>query len=425
MLTILLISFSMISTIGQEFDLVDIVQKDERVTILTEALQIADLLNALKSEGPFTVFAPTDQAFAKLPERALENLLSDTVKLKEILLYHIVNGFTLADNFIKLNNIEINEFKTLNKKTIKIKVDTDGVFINQTSKVIQADILAKNGVIHIIDTVLLPLESYSEQGSENTVNPERDQVRSLIQQSINLGVPLYNSGSYAACEAIYRITLQAIENLTEGIVDRKLITNTIREAESKDPKDGAWVLRYMLDEIYSSNMKSYSPEREKTIFDFSDQDASEWYLVNDNVMGGISKGQVEQTEQETMKFWGRLSLKNNGGFSSVRSQIPGFFLAGYDGLRLKIRGDGREYSVLVSSRQRRGTWQTKFKTSKKWETVKISFKEMKMSIRGWRPNVSPKIAGDRIRTIGFIIADKNEKSFGLEVDWIKAYVDQK
>ena len=90
---------------------------------------------------------------------------------------------------------------------------------------------------------------------------------------------------------------------------------------------------------------------------------------------------------------------------------------------LKIRGDGRYYSLLASTQQRRGTWQTKFKTNKEWEIVKVPFNKMQMSIRGWRPRSAPKIMGDRIKTIGFIIADKNEQPFELEVDWIKGYID--
>ena len=67
---------------------------------------------------------------------------------------------------------------------------------------------------------------------------------------------------------------------------------------------------------------------------------------------------------------------------------------------------------------------TQFKTSEKWQIVKVPFKKMQMSIMGWRPNVSPEIMGNRVRAIGFIIADKNETPFALEVDWIKAYVDE-
>jgi len=269
-----------------------------------------------------------------------------------------------------------------------------------------------------------PLVSNSKQQKTDTKNLQRDQITTLIDKSINLGVPLYNSGSYSACRAVYNITLQAIAAFTERIVSQNLITNAITEAELRDPKNGAWLLRYILDEIYFAVKEGKNVEDNKIVFDFSDQSAFEWFLVNDNVMGGISKGQVERTKRETMRFSGRLSLKNNGGFSSARSQISDFFLAGYDGLMLKTRGDGRSYSILVTTLERGRTWQNQFKTSEKWQIVKVPFKKMQMSIMGWRPNVSPEIMGNRVRAIGFIIADKNETPFALEVDWIKAYVDE-
>ena len=268
------------------------------------------------------------------------------------------------------------------------------------------------------------LISNSEQQETETKNLQRDQITTLIEKAINLGVPLYNSGSYSACRAVYNITLQAIAAFTARIVSQNLITNAITEAELRDPKNGAWLLRYILDEIYFAVKEGTSIKDNKIVFDFSDQSPFEWFSVNDNVMGGISKGQVERTKQETMKFLGRLSLKNNGGFSSVRSQIPDFTLAGYDGLMLKIRGDDRSYSVLVTTLERGRTWQTKFKTSEKWQIVKVPFKKMQMSVMGWRPNASPEIMGNSIRAIGFIIADKNETPFTLEVDWIKAYIDK-
>ena len=268
------------------------------------------------------------------------------------------------------------------------------------------------------------LISNSEQQETETKNLQRDQITTLIEKAINLGVPLYNSGSYSACRAVYNITLQAILGFTEEIVSQNLITNAITETELRDPKNGAWLLRSILDEIYFAVKEGTSIKDNKIVFDFSDQSPFEWFSVNDNVMGGISKGQVERTKQETMKFFGRLSLKNNGGFSSVRSQIPDFTLAGYDGLMLKTRGDDRSYSVLVTTLERGRTWQTKLKTSEKWQIVKVPFKKMQMSVMGWRPNASPEIMGNIIRAIGFIIADKNETPFTLEVDWIKAYLDK-
>ena len=143
-LTLLFTSFLMTPIVSQEADLSVILQRNNKLNILTQSLETADLLSVLKLEGPFTIFAPTDQAFSKLPKRALENLLSDTGRLEEILLYHVINGLAVDDDFVRLNQLGINEFKTLNKKNVEVSVNSEGVFINQNSNIIQPDILAPN-----------------------------------------------------------------------------------------------------------------------------------------------------------------------------------------------------------------------------------------------------------------------------------------
>lgn len=119
-------------------------------TTLVTALSEADLVSALEAEGPYTVFAPTDEAFKKLPKDVLNNLLNDKEALKNVLLYHVVSGDITSKQIVKLN-----ETMTLNGSDIKIKVDDGKVMVND-SQVVGADVLASNGIIHVIDTVLLP-----------------------------------------------------------------------------------------------------------------------------------------------------------------------------------------------------------------------------------------------------------------------------
>jgi uncharacterized surface protein with fasciclin (FAS1) repeats len=119
-------------------------------TTLAAALTEADLVSALQGEGPFTVFAPTDEAFAKLPEGTLESLLNDKEALKNILLYHVVSGKVSSEQVVKIDAAE-----TLAGSKVNIKVKDGGVMINN-SNVTTADVYASNGVIHVIDTVLLP-----------------------------------------------------------------------------------------------------------------------------------------------------------------------------------------------------------------------------------------------------------------------------
>jgi uncharacterized surface protein with fasciclin (FAS1) repeats len=119
---------------------------------LATALQAAGLADTLKGKGPFTVFAPTDEAFSKLPAGTVESLLKpeNKDKLKAILLYHVVSGDVTAAQVVKLSSA-----KTINGQDLKLTVNDGTVMVND-AKVVKADVLASNGVIHVIDTVLLP-----------------------------------------------------------------------------------------------------------------------------------------------------------------------------------------------------------------------------------------------------------------------------
>lgn len=135
-------------------DIVDIAINDGRFKTLVAALKAADLVDTLKGDGPFTVFAPTDDAFKKLPQNTITDLLKPQNKktLSNILTYHVTPGKILAADIIKLNGKEI---KMLNGDKAKIEVKNNEVFIDG-AKVIITDIIAKNGVIHVIDTVMMP-----------------------------------------------------------------------------------------------------------------------------------------------------------------------------------------------------------------------------------------------------------------------------
>ena len=130
-------------------DIIDTAVAAGSFKTLAAALTAADLVGALKGDGPFTVFAPTDEAFAKLPEGTVEALLKDKEKLTAILTYHVVAGRVMAADVVKLD-----EAKTLQGGMVKINAE-DGVKINNAN-VIKADIETSNGVIHVIDEVLLP-----------------------------------------------------------------------------------------------------------------------------------------------------------------------------------------------------------------------------------------------------------------------------
>jgi len=137
---------------GMKKDIVDVAVANGSFTTLVAAVQAAGLVDTLKSAGPFTVFAPTDAAFAKLPEGTVEMLLKpeNKDKLSAILTYHVVSGNVMAADAMKLDSAA-----TVQGQTLSISTSYGNVMIND-AKVVTADVQAKNGVIHVIDTVLMP-----------------------------------------------------------------------------------------------------------------------------------------------------------------------------------------------------------------------------------------------------------------------------
>jgi uncharacterized surface protein with fasciclin (FAS1) repeats len=121
-------------------------------TTLVAAIEAAGLAETLNTDGPFTVFAPTDEAFARLPEGALAALLADKDALTRVLLYHVTSGSVYAEDVVDLRAA-----RTLNGAKVAINLD-NGVQINDAN-VIKTDVEARNGVIHVIDTVLIPASS--------------------------------------------------------------------------------------------------------------------------------------------------------------------------------------------------------------------------------------------------------------------------
>ena len=130
-------------------DIVDTAVSAGQFNTLVKAVQAAGLVDTLKGKGPFTVFAPTDAAFAKLPKGTLEGLLADKKKLAQVLTYHVVPGkVTAAD--IKPGSVQ-----TVQGQFLSLQADRSGVTVN-SAKVLKADVMADNGVIYVIDTVVVP-----------------------------------------------------------------------------------------------------------------------------------------------------------------------------------------------------------------------------------------------------------------------------
>ena len=144
-----LLGLTSLAGAGQNTDIVDTAKAAGSFNTLIVAIQAAGLTETLQSKGPFTVFAPTDEAFAKLPPGTVDALLNDKAKLSKILTYHVVSGEVMA------KDVKPGKVTTVEGNKINISKSASGVKINNAN-VIKTDVAASNGVIHVIDTVLIP-----------------------------------------------------------------------------------------------------------------------------------------------------------------------------------------------------------------------------------------------------------------------------
>ncbi len=224
-------------------DIVDTAVKAGSFKTLAAALNAAGLVEALKGDGPFTVFAPTDAAFAKLPAGTVETLLKpeNKDKLVDILTYHVVSGEVPAKVAVTLD-----EATALNKKAFKVAKRDGGLFLNE-SKVIQTDIECSNGIIHVIDAVLLPPAEKAEHASHNA------QMKALVHKAIAKGVPLFNHGQHEACAAIYEVTAHALMAMPESALSasqREMVHNAIMTAnKSTCSSTDSWTYRRVFDSL--------------------------------------------------------------------------------------------------------------------------------------------------------------------------------
>src|SRR6056297_3851078 len=137
---------------AQDSDIVDLAVATEDLSTLVTAVKAAGLVETLQGDGPFTVFAPTDAAFEALPEGVLDGLLADKEQLTNVILYHVVSGKVMAEDVLTMDGAMV---ETVLGEDIEISIKDGMVYIND-AQVTTTDIEASNGVIHVIDTVLVP-----------------------------------------------------------------------------------------------------------------------------------------------------------------------------------------------------------------------------------------------------------------------------
>lgn len=209
---------------------------------LLAAAKAAGLAGALAGDGPFTVFAPTDEAFAKLPEGTVASLLEkkNLGKLADILKYHVVPGRVYSPEALSAGAA-----KTLLGPKVNIRV-VDGEAKVNDAKLIATDIDASNGVIHVIDSVILPPSG--DQAAQG--NP-----RDVIVEAINTGAPLYNAQKPGQCAAIYMATMNRLMKM-EGVEMSPHTMRVMKMAMAKAESTScvhtqAWTLRHALDMAYN------------------------------------------------------------------------------------------------------------------------------------------------------------------------------
>jgi monofunctional biosynthetic peptidoglycan transglycosylase len=166
-------------------------------------------------------------------------------------------------------------------------------------------------------------------------------------------------------------------------------------------------------------------QNEIVLFNFQKSDeVNDWRIVNDGVMGGLSQSEIILSDSSTAVFQGTVSLENNGGFSSTRTSPRFYNLAGYNGIMLRIKGDGKKYQFRLRMDDRFDgiSYRYQFKTDiNKWIIVRVPFNKCVPVFRGRVLDDVEPISPKRIQQMGFLISDKQAGSFRLEIDWIKAY----
>ncbi len=223
---------------------------------LLAAANAAGLVPVLSGDGPLTVFAPTDEAFTALPKGTVAELLKpeNKAKLAEILKYHVVAGRVYSEDALGLSSAP-----TVAGPSIKITPTDAGANING-ARLVATDIDASNGVIHVIDRVLLPSDapttSGATTGSVTTMKPSVDQrgvAKAMIADAIQRGVPMFNSGDHHGCATVYMQTLQSVAGMSGcGWSDhtRNQMQQTLSQCQQMpNVTDQAWALRHRLDQV--------------------------------------------------------------------------------------------------------------------------------------------------------------------------------
>jgi transforming growth factor-beta-induced protein len=227
--------------------IVEVATSNPQFSTLVKALNTADLVETLNTEGPFTVFAPTNQAFEQLPEGKLETLLEEEnrEKLTNLLKYHVIPGRISSGDVMGIDGVHGaggSMVKTLSGDALNINVVGETIKVNRAT-VVKPNIEASNGIIHVIDGVLSPTSKPASMSG--------GQAMGMIKGAIEKGVPMYNNGHHGRTAELYmktsmRILNSSADDLPEEAIDA-LKHSTGLARRMHDDSERAWVLRYGMD----------------------------------------------------------------------------------------------------------------------------------------------------------------------------------
>ena len=163
-----------------------------------------------------------------------------------------------------------------------------------------------------------------------------------------------------------------------------------------------------------------------TLFDFSSPTSEEdWRTTDDVVMGGISSSTLTVEPPEIGVFQGTVSLDRGGGFASVHAPLPSTNLSEYHGLEMRIRGDGNRYRLRLRTGASALTYQSPFGTQPgSWQSTRLPFQSFRPTFHGQVIADAPSLDTTEVTSLGWIIADRQAGQFRLEVDWVRAYVEE-
>ena len=400
-----------------------------RLDTLVAAVTAAGLAEAISGDGPFTVFAPTDAAFARLPEGTIASLLEPKNRdtLVRILKHHVVPGRLTAADLVGRDSVE-----TLAGTELELEAVRGRLLVSE-AVVESADVAASNGVVHVIDRVLMPPAQVAP-------------LMTLLENAVDRGAPIFNDGNPAACAAIYATALEAavlVEGYGIEASARKRIATRLAEIDSMtDAREQAWAYRRIIDSLVAAVQQGQiamspaspasapsaaiaaanaKPSAGRAIFTFDDAgEVRRWFTVLDGVMGGLSTGRIA-AGSGTLVFDGATSLENNGGFSSMRVDLADGLFDGFDAVKLRVKGDGREYRLGAKAGRGAGAggyWAPFATTKDRWIEVVVPIADLERHFMGQR--LPGRLDPADLKSLEFYIYDKKAGPFRLELDSIEA-----